>query len=309
MGHRPRVPGPAASVRARLACEPGSSRVRSARASAAARPTSRSGPSAVLVEVASTVSGSSDRPGAASIRLAKRSWLTPIRRRETATTGNRAPVVRRQLDAPRAGIVRSESRGSGARRPVATHRWSGRHRQPRTGCCSGSARRRTRRSCAASTSWNSSTQTWLKRACQRRAELRHRPRARSAAPTTRSSKSTGAARRPAGRETPRPWRGVGAGGVRPSTFQAETIGVQRRRIGQLGGASARSPTGELARRQCGAQQRQAVGEQPCTGAPRVEQHLPRQGVQRPDLDRARRRARRARGGWRCGRSAPAPRRG
>jgi hypothetical protein len=63
--------------------------------------------------------------------------------------------------------------------------------------------------------------------------------------------------------------------------------VERGRIGWLGWASVTvrvdSPVGEHWPTR-GAQQREAVGEQP-DRAPTIQEHLPRQGVERPDLDR------------------------
>ena len=85
---------------------------------------------------------------------------------------------------------------------------------------SGAASSRTRRSCAASTSWNSSTQTCVKWDCQDR-RRRGSDARRFAAPTTRSSKSV--ACRAASRASYAAIAGpASGGGGRPSTFQAES---------------------------------------------------------------------------------------
>ncbi|HEX9635414.1 MAG TPA: hypothetical protein VGB34_08040 [Candidatus Limnocylindria bacterium] len=75
--------------------------------------------------------------------------------------------------------------------------------------------------------------------------------------------------------------------------------VERGRVGRLCGPFVAGQQRQLGERPPtrGAQQWETIGEQP-DWAPGIEQHLPRQGVERPDLDGPPRRARAARAGWR-----------
>ncbi len=186
---RRRGPGPAASVPARSAFAPGSRRCAVSRASAAARPTNPSGHPASAMGYARMVSGPVAAVGDGVDALDEALAVDADQSSGDRDDRSGAAVVRGQLNAPRAGVERLEARGFDARRRAARHRWSGRRRRPRTGCAAARPAGATRRSCAASTSWNSSTHRCVKRSCQR-TRRRGSDSSASAAPTTRSSKST-----------------------------------------------------------------------------------------------------------------------
>ena len=104
----------------------------------------------------------------------------------------RAAVVHLEVDPAQRRQVLWQARGSGARRPVASHRSTGRRRRPGRSGCAGAASSSASRSWARSTSWTSSTSSSVQRSRQRASSAASASR-RPIARRIRSSKSSAAA--------------------------------------------------------------------------------------------------------------------